>query len=174
MGKFLRISGFVLVALVAVLAYFHRECVKEKSIRDSISKFDKFNPDVTDCTVELDFTPKGTITNLAIGPEYILVQSMPCALMKTLHFFNIIGPNIMDPEIHKDPNFKNILKEFEEKMGYTPEKYNVTIKDARKTFPGEFHKTGFTLIELEEEPQTKDWRTAEVRDENADIVKFYK
>ena len=54
------------------------------------------------------------------------------------------------------------------------EQHNVTINDGRKVKPDEFHKSGFTLIQLEEEPVTKDWRTAPFRDENADIVNFYR
>ena len=54
------------------------------------------------------------------------------------------------------------------------EQHNVTINDGRKVKPDEFHKSGFTLIQLEEEPITKDWRTAQFQDKNADIVKFYR
>ena len=50
---------------------------------------------------------------------------------------------------------------------------NVTIHDARKKSPGTFHETGFTLIELDKEPITKDWRTRGYQNENADIYKFY-
>ena len=50
---------------------------------------------------------------------------------------------------------------------------NVTIHDARKRSPGGFHETGFTLVELEKEPVTKDWRTNAKMEKGADILKFY-
>ena len=59
MGRFLRIFGYAIVVLVASLAYFHMECIKEKNEREKVSRFDKFNPDITDCTVELAFATKG-------------------------------------------------------------------------------------------------------------------
>ena len=53
------------------------------------------------------------------------------------------------------------------------EKHNVTINDARKIPNNNFHKSGFTLIKLEKEPVTKDWRTSNVHNEEADINNFY-
>ena len=46
--------------------------------------------------------------------------------------------------------------------------------DARKLSPGSFHDTGFTLIQLEEEPDVTDWRTNGFLDPNADVKKFHK
>ena len=51
--------------------------------------------------------------------------------------------------------------------------YNVTINDARKIPNNKFHKSGFTLIKLKKEPVTKDWRTSNFKNENADINNFY-
>ena len=59
-------------------------------------------------------------------------------------------------------------------LGHKIERYNVTIKDARKTNPGNFYESGFTLVELQEEPITKDWRTPHLMDQNADILNFHK
>ena len=60
---------------------------------------------------------------------------------------------------------------------------NITIFDARKNNPGDFHKTGFTLVEIDE-PITKDWRTPYMNynstsgttapDETTDIVHYHK
>ena len=84
-----------------------------------------------------------------IGAGYILIQSAPCALMKFLDFFNVIDRSF-------DPNLDQKLKEeIYEKMGIKIDKHNVTIQDARKNNPGDFHKSGFTLVELDEEPTTK-------------------
>ena len=38
-------------------------------------------------------------------------------------------------------------------------------------FSGDFKKTGFTIIELKDEPQTKDWRT-NVNDKKSDMKSF--
>ena len=38
------------------------------------------------------------------------------------------------------------------------EEKTINILDARKHSPGSFSETGFTLIKLEEEPQTRNWR----------------
>ena len=44
-GTLLRVSAYVLVALVAVLAYFHLECQNEKEAEtEQKSKFDPFDP----------------------------------------------------------------------------------------------------------------------------------
>ena len=51
---------------------------------------------------------------------------------------------------------------------------NVTFLDARKKSPGNFHETGFTLIELDEEPITKDWRTSGTYYPEADVKNFHK
>ena len=41
----------------------------------------------TDCTAELPFTSPGVErTELAIGPEFLLIQSMPCSVTKLVQF----------------------------------------------------------------------------------------
>ena len=47
MGVKLKLTGYILVALMAILTYFHLECIKERNARSSM--FDEFNPEVTDC-----------------------------------------------------------------------------------------------------------------------------
>ena len=92
---------------------------------------------------------KGEINKFDIGAGYILQQSAPCALMKFLNFFNVINQSF-------DPNLDQKQKDdIFEKMGVKIDKHNVTIQDARKNNPGDFHKSGFTLVELDEEPTTK-------------------
>ena len=49
----------------------------------------------------------------------------------------------------------------------------MTIFDARRESPGGFHETGFTLVTLDEEPVTTDWRTEHKRNKDADIKKFH-
>ena len=90
-------------------------------------------------------------------------QAMPCALNKLQDF--IFGHD-----------FLVAAADMQQK--------NITIFDARKNSQqGDFHKTGFTLVEIDE-PITKDWRTpylnynstigTTVPDESADIVHYHK
>ena len=66
------------------------------------------------------------------GPEYILTQFCPCAIIKMItkvrHTINGHG------------DFDQIKTHQE----------SVTILDARKHKPGTFSETGFTLVELDE------------------------
>ena len=91
------------------------------------------------------------------GINYILIQSAPCALCKLVNFvtgsqdWNKIGDN-------------DSRKLKEEKVDFI---------DARKKPPGSFHETGFTLIQLDEEPLTKDWRCNPKHCNEYDIDKFH-
>ena len=92
----------------------------------------------------------------------MLQQAMPCALNK-LHNFIFGKDFLVDVASLK----------------------NITIFDARKNnaSQGDFHKTGFTLVEIDE-PITKDWRTQYIDynptigktaiNETADIVHYHK
>ena len=62
-------------------------------------------------------------------------SKLPCAIEKFWKFLQ----NPLEP------------KKYEEKF--------VTFLDARKNNPGDFHETGFTLVELDNELDIKDWRT---------------
>ena len=86
---------------------------------------------------------------MSFGLEYILDQIAPCALTKLIFHLG-----------RKD-------------YGKPDETYNVTIHDARKTQFGGFHETGFTLIEVEDNIETTDWRTNGVTNMDADIKKFH-
>ena len=65
MGKFLKMFGYFLVALLAFFAYFDMECDEEKNERTN--KFNNFNPNVTDCNVLLSFTSKGQEVDASSG-----------------------------------------------------------------------------------------------------------
>ena len=47
MGVKLKFTGYIVMAFIAILTYFHLECMKERKARNSM--FDKFNPEVTEC-----------------------------------------------------------------------------------------------------------------------------
>eukprot|EP00092_Neocalanus_flemingeri_P067682 GFUD01082642.1.p1 GENE.GFUD01082642.1~~GFUD01082642.1.p1 ORF type:complete len:347 (-),score=78.13 GFUD01082642.1:9-1049(-) len=153
-GSCLRVSGYVLAVLIAVLVFFYVECEQEKE--EALKKVvkEEFRPEETDVDdVPLGFCQYGETLELHMGIEFTLIQSVPCALVKLIKLLTCQTGT-------KLPEGVSIQ--------------NVTIYDARKNNPGSFHETGFTLVELEEDPVTTDWRTSEVSDENADIKKFHK
>merc|ERR1712066_153163 len=106
----------------------------------------KFNPeyfpDQTDCTADLPFTKQDVDTlEIALGPEYILMQSLPCSVTKlVVYISSSLGTT----------DYTSI-------NGNT-ENQNFTVLDARKHNPGTFSEAGFTLIKLDEESKTKNWR----------------
>jgi len=54
------------------------------------------------------------------------------------------------------------------------EQKNVTFLDARKNNPGDFHETGFTLVQLDNELDIKDWRTPVQEGKDVEIEKFHR
>ena len=150
-GGCLQASAALLVALAAVLVFFHFECMEERDREEQERLEQVFQPEVTDVVdVPLGFCRQGHDTTMSFGLEYILAQAAPCALTKLI---SRLG---------------------EKDYGKPDETHNVTIYDARKTQFGGFHETGFTLIEVEDEIKTTDWRTNGMANEDADIKKFHK
>ena len=153
--KCLQISCYVLVAFIAALAYFHIQCTKEKELAEQNRFNDEFDPDMTDVAdYSLKLCALGSSNTLSFGIAYMLVQAFPCALVKLVNFLS--GAEDM-----------KFLKGFEEL-----EDHNVTFIDARKNHAGDFHDTGFTLIELDDEPLTKDWRSTTLHTDDPDVKKF--
>jgi len=125
-----------------VLVYFHIECQKEEEEKARTKFNDEYLPDQTDCEAVLPFTsPDTDLLELHIGPEFILKAITPCAFIKLMMF---VGNQL----------YGNQMQKFGKKM----ENKTVTILDARKHNPGSFEQTGFTLVQLEEEPKTTNWR----------------
>ncbi len=154
-GTCLRLFCYSLVALLAVLAYFHMECTREED--EKVAPRREFSTGETDVKdYEMPFLKEGghqAARELYIGLEYILVQWAPCALLKLLSH---VGES---------------LPREEDKDTYVRQK--VTFLDARKGEPGGFHDIGFALLELDEEPATDDWITTLFQDEEADVAKFH-
>jgi len=165
MGGFSRSASlffvYVLIALFAVLLYFHLECLNDQE-QERQARI--FKPEETDCRdikwnfaefgvdLEMDLDAFGfDITEVELGPTPILAQKAPCAVLKLINFF---------------------IDGFQFSRGSVVS-HSVTIYDARKNSPGSFHETGFTLIDLGEEPVTTDWRTPATTHQDADIKKFY-
>merc|ERR1711936_155162 len=111
---------------------------------------EEFKPDITDVEAEMGYCKEGVTLEMYIGWEILL----PCALGKLVMF---VKKEVLELSVEMEKDH-----------------HNVTILDARKNNPGKFHETGFTLIELEDEPVTKDWRTPTAQDPNADITHFHK
>ena len=85
-GMFLRTAAYILVAVVAVLAYFQLECEKEKA-EDKTSKFDPFDPEQTDAKdVPLGFFQKGDPADNHIGLDFILKPFAPCAVVELVTY----------------------------------------------------------------------------------------
>ena len=87
----------MLVALAAVLAFFHLECVKERD-REEQERLDQvFQPELTDVVdVPLGFCRQGHDITLSFGLEYILNQVAPCALTKLTHCPLTVGGNLKE------------------------------------------------------------------------------
>jgi len=156
-GTLCRILGFVLIPLIASLVYFHLECLEEEKNQVKPQFNEKFDLQATDITVQLNFNIKGQKHEIYLGLAFMCSQWMNCAVMKLLVF--LTGAKSNFDQIKSEPK-------------------NVTILDARKHQLGKFHETGFTLIELDQESEVKDWRTngGLNADENAeiDVKKFHK
>jgi len=151
-----QLSGSILVAFLAVLVYFHVQCLQLETSEPAKAKrkFDPFKPDQTDCTAELGFSQKGDELFVEIGIEYMLAQWAPCAVLKAIRFFSGKSPWKED----KPP--KGSMKNF-------------TVHDARKANL-DFHDSGFTLVKLDKEPTVKDWRTSGMFYPDAEVHSFYK
>merc|ERR1711971_1342046 len=139
----LKVILYTSATLGVLLTYFHIECQREKEAKDA----DKFNeiylPDQTDIETELPFIKKGTKkSEISMGPEFILTPCTPCAIVKMITEVRHIIYG------HADTDPLELLKE----------NHTVTILDARKHKPGTFSETGFTIVTLDEEPGTKNWR----------------
>jgi len=148
----LRLSLSSTIAVLSVLAYFHMECVSESQHSQPVTK-PPFLPTVTDIPdVPMRFCERGLDVEMYIGIGYMFSQWAPCAVMKMLSF--LAGGK---QEYHSNSDL-----------------HNVTIHDARKHDFGDFHQTGFTLIKLDKESETKDWRSSIAFDENADVAKFHR
>ena len=146
MGIVSKIFGASMAAFTTSLAYFQYECNKEKSEweQSNISKFNEtFDPNQTEAkAVALPFADKGVKNTIYYGKSYIFNQWAPCALMKLC---------------------QTVLPNFNHKLSTDQSMEKIAIHDARKEKPGSFHETGFTLVELDEEPKITDWRTSHYR-----------
>ena len=86
--KLLKYWCCLTVALVAVLVYFHLECIteKEETLKNKFN--DEYHPEISDCKTELPFSAKETFT-YNIGVEFMLVQWTPCSVTKLVHFITL-------------------------------------------------------------------------------------
>ena len=152
---------YALVPLLAILAYFHIQCTKEKELKQQNKLNNVFDPDSTDVKDYcMSFPRIGLDKETYVGVSYMLMQWAPCAFVKIVNF--LFGSKTME----------ELAKEAEQSDDFS--KHNVTFIDARKSPPGTFFETGFTLIELDEEPLTTDWRSNPQYSEDAEVKLFQK
>ena len=156
-GSCLRVCGYLLVPLIAILAYFHLECIKEKELLEKTKFNEQYDPDMTDVTdYNMTFCRPGVDQGMSIGIEYMLFQSFPCAIIRLIS--KVSGSDLNDPAKTDNPLQKEL--------------HQMTFVDARKNNPGSFHETGFTLIQLDQQPLTKDWRSNKYLAKEYDIDLF--
>jgi len=131
---------YLVAPLTAILVYFHHSSLREEAEKKK-NKFNAdYDPDQTDCTVPLSFTKAGVDRiSINLGPEFLLTQWVPRSINKIVTLIaSALGLS----------NYSAVK---------TEEK-TVKILDARKHEPGPFSETGFTLVALDKEPETKNWR----------------
>jgi len=144
-SKLLKITFLTLTIISAILLYFHKECQKEAEENERTRYNDVYHPEQTDWTGELPFSPADSVNlELNVGVDFALKQSIPCCIMKMI----IWAGNLL----HGGKTVQHIT-------ATGAELNNITIMDARKHKPGSFKETGFTLITLDKEPETKNWRS---------------
>ena len=83
----LRVSSYILVALVAVLFFFHLECQKEREAAEIEKKSVKtdFRPDQTDVSnYQMNFAPPGVLSQ--DNHISLLMTLVPCPLKKLVLF----------------------------------------------------------------------------------------
>jgi len=138
-GNITRYLLYVTIPLAAVLVFFHLECSIEKKWTFENKFNDEYNPAVTECSSALYFI-NGDLLTIKFGPEWFLVQWIPCSVSKLVGFISMRLGIASD---YRDLNMKM---------------ENITIMDARKQKLGPFEETGFSIISLKEESGTKNWR----------------
>jgi len=136
----LKVLLYTSATLGVILTYFHIECQREKEAKEGDRFNDVYLPDKTDIEANLPFIKKGTESHeFSAGPEFILTQFCPCALIKLITAARhtiFVQADLMENR----------------------ENHTVTILDARKHRPGTFSETGFTIVTLDDEPGTQNWR----------------
>ena len=72
-GACLRWTGYIGIVLVAVLLYFHLECIKEREVEQRTKINDVYEPEKTNCEVSLNYTLKGLDIELWFGMSKLII-----------------------------------------------------------------------------------------------------
>ena len=78
-----KLFATLLIVVIAILIYFQIQCWQEEKNNGEISKFE-FYPNQMNCQTEFAFAVKDTGKILEIGITFVLMQFMPCAMLKLL------------------------------------------------------------------------------------------
>ena len=87
-GNITRYLLYVTIPLAAVLVFFHLECSIEKKWTFENKFNDEYNPAVTECSSALYFI-NGDLLTIKFGPEWFLVQWIPCSVSKLVGFISM-------------------------------------------------------------------------------------
>ena len=81
-----RLFGYGFIVMIAVLVYFHLECLEEakKEVKHQFNE--KFELEATDIIAELGFCHQGKPFKTILGLDFMLKQWMPCAFVKLFGF----------------------------------------------------------------------------------------
>ena len=91
-GSCFRVTGYVLVAFIAVYAYFYVECQREVRLKEEAEKLvvkEAFRHEETDIKdVPLNFCKLGESMNTDLGLLFMFGSSLPCPLVKLVSFLS--------------------------------------------------------------------------------------
>merc|ERR1712183_858220 len=75
----------LLLPLLAVLAYLHLECTREREEKLRSKFHPEYHPEQTDCQGEIEFFNTETgLVSVTLGLEFTLFQWLPCSLVKLI------------------------------------------------------------------------------------------
>ena len=150
-GNITRYLLYVTIPLAAVLVFFHLECSIEKEWAFENKFNDEYNPAVTECSSALYFI-NGDLLTIKFGPEWFLVQWIPCSVSKLVGFISMrLGKTRLQfLSISHQNDYNYILGIASDYRDLNMKMENITIMDARKQKLGPFEETGFSIISLKE------------------------
>ena len=94
-------TGYVFVALLAIVAYFAYECYGPKPVQECPFN-EKFDRDYTDLKdIPIPFTHKGKDSKGHLGFDYIGIAQEWCITAKFVYLISAKTTHKTDPDFHK-------------------------------------------------------------------------